>query len=127
MPILVLKGWDDSDNEIALSANSALVMGTDGDAFYVEPASQSFEAQQNFITELENQMRNLGISTLFNQTYVGETAEAKAMDRSDSDSMLSVVAQDLEKALQNAMDIAGAFVGRKHQWSVWPGTLTCRS
>ena len=113
MPILVLKGWDDADNEIALSANSALVMGTDGDASYVEPASQAFEAQQNFITELENQMRNLGISTLFNQTYVGETAEAKAMDRSDSDSMLSVVAQDLEKALQNAMDMAGAFVGRE--------------
>ena len=58
-------------------------------------------------------MRNLGISTLFNQTYVGETAEAKAMDRSDSDSMLSVVAQDLEKALQNAMDMAAAFVGRE--------------
>ena len=48
-------------------------------------------------------MRNLGISTLFNQTYVGETAEARAMDRSDSDSMLSVVAQDLEKTLQNAI------------------------
>ena len=113
MPILVLKGWDDTENEIALSANSALVMGPDGDASYVEPASQAFEAQQNFITELENQMRNLGISTLFNQTYVGETAEAKAMDRSDSDSMLSVVAQDLEKALQNAIDMAGAFVGRE--------------
>ena len=114
MPILVLRGWDDSDNgEIALSANSALMMGIDSDAKYVEPASQAFEAQQNFITELENQMRNLGISTLFNQTYVGETAEAKAMDRSDSDSMLSVVAQDLEKALQNAVDMAGAYVNRE--------------
>jgi hypothetical protein len=58
-------------------------------------------------------MRNLGISTLFSQTYVGETAEAKAMDRSDSDSMLSVVAQDLEKCLQNAIDAAGAYVGRE--------------
>ena len=114
MPILVLKGWDDAgENEIALSANSALVMGPDSDAKYVEPASQAFEAQQNFITELEQQMRNLGISTLFNQTYVGETAEAKSMDRSDSDSMLSVVAQDLEKALQNAIDMAGAFVNRE--------------
>ena len=114
MPILVLKGWDDGgDNEIALSANSALVMGPDGDAKYVEPASQAFQAQQDFITELENQMRNLGISTLFSQTYVGETAEAKAMDRSDSDSMLSVVAQDLEKCLQNAIDAAGAYVGRE--------------
>ena len=46
---------------------------------------------------MENQMRNLGISTLFSQTYVGETAEAKAMDRSDSDSMLSVVSQDLAR------------------------------
>ena len=113
MPILVLKGWDDSDNEIALSANSALVMSPDGDAKYVEPASQAFQAQQDFITELESQMRNLGISTLFSQTYVGETAEAKAMDRSDSDSMLSVVAQDLEKCLQNALDMAGAYVGRE--------------
>ncbi len=56
-------------------------------------------------------MRNLGISTLFSQTFVGETAEAKSMDRSDSDSMLSVVAQDLENCLQNAIDMAGAYVG----------------
>jgi len=111
MPILVLKGWDDTDNEVALSANSALVMGPDSDAKYVEPASQAFEAQQNFITELENQMRNLGISTLFSQTFAAETAAAKSMDRSDSDSMLSVVAQDLESALQNAIDMAAAFVG----------------
>ena len=97
MPILVLKGWDDTDNEIALSANSALVMGPDSDCKYVEPASQAFAAQQDFITTLENQMRSLGISTLFNQTYGAETAEAKAMDRSDSDSMLSVVAQDLQR------------------------------
>ena len=103
LPVLVLKGFDDTDNENALSANSALLMGPDGDASYVEPASSAFDAQQSFITELENQMRNLGISTLFNQTYVGETAEAKAMDRSDSDSLLSIVSQDLENALQNAV------------------------
>ena len=113
LPILVLKAFEDSDSEIGLSANSALLMGGEGDAFYVEPASSAFEAQQGFITELENQCRNLGISTLFNQTYVGETAEAKAMDRSDSDSMLSVVAQDLERCLQSAIDMAGAYVGRE--------------
>lgn len=113
MPILVLQGWDDSNNEIALSANSALVMSPESKAYYVEPAAQAFTAQQDFITELENQMRNLGISTLFSQTFVGETAEAKSMDRSDSDSMLSVVAQDLENCLQNAIDMAGAYVNRE--------------
>ena len=107
----MLKGFDDADSEIGLSANSAILMGPDSAAEYVEPASSAFESQQNFITELENQMRNLGISTLFAQTFVAETSEAKAMDRSDSDSMLSVVSQDLQNALQNAIDMAAAFVG----------------
>ena len=35
------------------------------------------------------------------------------MDRSDSDSLLSVIAQDLQKALQNAIDMAGAYVNRE--------------
>ena len=113
MPILVLKAWDDADSEIALSANSAILMGADGDASYVEPASSAFESQQSFITELEQQMENLGISTLFHQTYAAETAEAKALNRTDSDSMLSVVAQDLEHALQNAMDMAGMYMNKE--------------
>ena len=111
LPVMYLKGYEDSGDEIALSANSAILLPETGDVGYAEPASSAFESQQNFITELENQMRNLGISTLFSQTYVGETAEAKAMDRSDSDSMLAVVSQDLENALQNAIDMAAAFVG----------------
>jgi hypothetical protein len=111
LPVMYLKGYEDNGDEIALSANSAILLPESGDVGYAEPASSAFDSQQAFITELENQMRNLGISTLFSQTYVGETAEAKAMDRSDSDSMLSVVSQDLENALQNAMEMAAAFVG----------------
>ena len=111
LPVMYLKGYEDSGDEIALSANSAILLPETGDVGYAEPASSAFESQQNFITEIENQLRNLGISTLFSQTYVGETAEAKAMDRSDSDSMLSVVSQDLENALQNAIEMAAAFVG----------------
>ena len=111
LPVMYLKGYEDSGDEIALSANSAILLPETGDVGYAEPASSAFDSQQAFITEIENQLRNLGISTLFSQTYVGETAEAKAMDRSDSDSMLSVVSQDLENCLQNAMEMAAAFVG----------------
>ena len=114
MPIMYLKSFSDNgDDEIGLSANSAILLPPDGEVGYCEPASSGFESQQNFITELENQMRQLGVSTLFNQTYVGETAEAKAMDRSDSDSLLSVISQDLEKCLQNAIDIASQYVNLK--------------
>jgi len=112
LPILVLRGYDDSDNEIGLSANSAILMSTDSDASYVEPASSAFTAQQSYITELENQMKNLGISTLFSQTMAAETAESKQISRSDSDSLLAIVSKDLQSALQNAFDMAGEFIGQ---------------
>ena len=111
MPIMYLKSFSDNgDDEIGLSANAAILLPPDGEVGYAQPSTSAFENQQNFITELENQMRQLGVSTLFNQTYVGETAEAKAMDRSDSDSLLSVISQDLEKCLQNAINIAAQYV-----------------
>ena len=55
-------------------------------------------------------MRSLGISTLFQQTFVGETSEAKAMDRSDSDSLLAIVSADLQNALQNATNTVAEFM-----------------
>ena len=56
-------------------------------------------------------MQNLGLSTLFNQTYAAETAESKSLSRTDSDSMLAVVSKDLQKCLQNAFEMAAAYIG----------------
>ena len=57
----------------------------------VEPASQSFDAQQSYLDKLEEQMASLGISTLFQQKMSAETAESKKMSRTDSDSLLAIV------------------------------------
>ena len=111
LPILVLQGFDDTDNEIGLSANSAILLPPEGKASFCEPASSAFAAQQGFITELENQMSNLGISTLFAQKMAAETAESKQISRSDSDSLLAVVSKDLQACLQEAFDLAAAFIG----------------
>lgn len=110
-PILVLKSFEDNDDEIGLSANSAILMGSDGDAFYVEPASSAFDSLQSFISELEQQMESLGISTLFAQKMGAETAESKRLSRTDSDSLLSIVSKDLEASLQIAFDIASTYAG----------------
>ena len=77
-----------------------LLLPPEGSAGYVEPAAGAFESQQDYLSQLESQMRSLGISTLFQQTFVGETSEAKSMDRSDSDSLLAIVSADLQNALQ---------------------------
>jgi len=111
LPILVLQGFDEQGGDIGLSANSALMLPPEGGASYVEPASSAFDAQQNFITELENQMSSLGISTLFAQKMAGETAESKRLSRTDSDSLIAIVSKDLEKAMQQAFDMAAAYVG----------------
>ena len=111
MPILVMQGFQDEDSEIGLSANTAILLPPDGNAFYVEPASSSFQSQSAFITQLEQQMSNLGLSTLFSQKMGAETAASKELSRTDSDSLLSVVSKNLEAALQLAFDMAGEYVG----------------
>jgi hypothetical protein len=110
LPILTLKGFDEA-GQIGLSANSIILLPPEGDGKYVEPASSAFDAQQSFITELENQMSSLGISTLFSQKMGAETAESKRLSRTDSDSLLSIVSKDLQNALQRVMDMAAAYVG----------------
>ncbi len=111
LPIIVLQGFQDEDSEIGLSANTAILLPPDGKAYYVEPASSAFQAQQSFITQLEQQMSSLGLSTLFAQKMGAETAESKRLSRTDSDSLLSVVSKNLEAALQLAFDRAAEYVG----------------
>ena len=111
MPVMYLKGWDDADNEIGLSANSAIVLPIEGDVGYAEPASSAFQAQQDFINQLENQMSSLGISTLFAQKNAAETAESKRLSRTDSDSLLQLISKDVEITLQKSLDLVGQYVG----------------
>jgi hypothetical protein len=113
MPIMVMKGFDDAPDPVGLSVNNAILLPPEGDAFMVEPASQSFEAQQQYLDKLEEQMASLGISTLFAQKQSAETAESKRLSRTDSDSLLSIVSKDLEGMLQNAFEMAGAYVGKE--------------
>ena len=113
-PVLVLKGWTDSQNTIGLSVNKAILLPPDNsDAFYVEPASSAFDAQQSFITQLEEQMSSLGISTLFAQKMGSETASSKRLSRSDSDSLLSIVSKNLEASLQLAFDYAADYLQKE--------------
>ena len=113
MPVMVLKGFDDAPDPVGLSVNNAILLPPEGDAFMVEPASQSFEAQQQYLDKLEEQMASLGISTLFAQKQGAETAESKRLSRTDSDSLLSIVSRDLQSMLQNAFEMAAAYVGKE--------------
>ena len=110
MPMLVLQGFDDAEDPVGLSVNNAILLPPEGNAFMVEPASSSFQAQQDYLDKLEEQMSSLGISTIFAQKSAAETAESKRLTRTDSDSLLSIVSKDLESTLQKAFNCAAQFV-----------------
>jgi hypothetical protein len=77
----------------------------------VEPAASAFEAQSAEIQELQQQMATLGISTLSQQKFVAESADARRLDRIDTNSMLSMVSMDLESGLQKAYNMAANYLG----------------
>jgi hypothetical protein len=110
-PMLVLEGWDDQTKDMAISVNYAMATQPGNKVYYVEPASSAFEAQSSEIQELQQQMATLGISTLSQQKFVAESADARRLDRIDTNSMLSMVSMDLESGLQKSYDLAANYLG----------------
>ena len=110
-PMLVLEGWDDQTKDMAISVNYAMATQPGNKVYYVEPASSAFEAQSAEIKELQAQMASLGISTLSHQKHVAESADARRLDRIDTNSMLAMVSMDLESGLQKAYEHAGKYLG----------------
>ncbi len=110
-PTLVLEGWDDQMKDMAISVNYAMATQPGNKVYYVEPASSAFEAQAAEIEELQRQMATLGISTLSQQKFVAETADARRLDRLDTNSMLSMVSLDLEQKLQKAFVLSAQYLG----------------
>tara|TARA_B100001093_G_scaffold497455_1_gene544405 strand:- start:7256 stop:8707 length:1452 start_codon:yes stop_codon:yes gene_type:complete len=109
-PMLVMEGWDDQTKDIAISVNYAMATQPGNKVYYVEPASSAFEAQSAEVQELQQQMSSLGISTLSQQKHVAESADARRLDRIDTNSMLAMVSMDLESGLQKSYDLAASYL-----------------
>jgi hypothetical protein len=110
-PMLVLEGWDDQTKDTTISVNYAMATQPGNKVYYVEPASSAFEAQTNEIQELQLQMATLGISTLSQQKFVAESADARRLDRVDTNSMLSMVSLELEQKLQKVFNLSADYLG----------------
>jgi hypothetical protein len=113
-PIMVMAGYDPSpDDKVGLSVNNAICTGPRGESeiYYVEPSVSSFDSQRAELEGLADSIRSLGLAILTEEKSGVESAKAKALDRLDSNSILSVISKDLEKTLQQAFDLAGQYMG----------------
>lgn len=115
-PILCFQGFDPddtNDENLGLSINTAVLLPPDGDAKYVEPTSEVYEAQRNCLKELEEQISALGISTLAKQNITNAAAEAKRLDRVDSDSIMAIISENLACAVQELLEMAAEYAGKE--------------
>ncbi len=111
-PVLVLRGFDpDSDTPLGISVNTALLLPPDGGAEYVQPTSDAFDSQLKCLQALEDQISRLGINTLTSQNLTNAAAEARRLDRIDSDSIMAVIAGDLERGISQLFELAAEYVG----------------
>jgi hypothetical protein len=111
MPTLVLEGWDDTTGSATMGVNYAIAMQPGNKAYYVQADATSFDAQMAELQSLESQMSTLGVTKLFGQKFVAESAEAKRIDQAQSNSVLSIISQELESALNQAFTFAAQYVG----------------
>lgn len=111
MPTLVLEGWDDTTGSATMGVNYAIAMQPGNKAYYVQADATSFDAQMAELQSLEGQMSTLGVTKLFGQKFVAESAEAKRIDQAQSNSVLSIISQELESALNQAFAFAAQYVG----------------
>ena len=58
--------------------NYAIAMQPGNKAYYVQADATSFDAQMQELQSLEGQMSTLGVTKLFGQKFVAESAEANA-------------------------------------------------
>ena len=111
MPTLVLEGWDDTLGSATMGVNYAIAMTPGNKAYYVQADATSFDAQMSELESLEMQMSTLGVTKLLGQKFVAESAEAKRIDQAQGNSVLSIISQELESALNQAYQLAARYVG----------------
>lgn len=110
VPIPVLKGLRDSEEGTTVGVNSAIIIeGEHGDAFYMEPAGNALGSSADELVSIEQRMAYEGLTILKGNSQ--ETARAKEIDKSESDSVLLAAVRDEEDTLENAIEIHALWRG----------------
>lgn len=105
VPMLAFFGFPQSAEEVSAGPSEALSLPTDSDARFIEPEGKSFDAQFTQLDRIEKQINELGMAAILGTKLknVGESSKAKEIDRSQGDSTMKVVAQQLQDLIDNCL------------------------
>jgi hypothetical protein len=103
VPMLAFFGFPSAAEEVSAGPGEAIAFPSEGRAEYIEPSGNSFEAQFKRLEQIAYQINELGLSAVLGQKLSAETAEAKRIDRSQGDSTMMVIAQNMQDMIDNCL------------------------
>jgi hypothetical protein len=110
VPMLAFYGFPQSSEEVTAGPGEAIAFPAEGRAEYIEPAGRSYDAQFKRLDVLSSQINELGLSAVLGQKLSAETAEAKRINRSQGDSTMMVVAQQMQDMIDNCLSFHGQYI-----------------
>ena len=117
VPILTISGMDDDTFKIQVGAKSVLRLPTGAVASYTEHTGAAIGAGRTRIKDLEESMRTMGAELLVSNP--GDmTATQASIDTAQAQCQLAQMAGIFEDALDQAIDIAAAWVSLPEQGNV---------
>ena len=103
VPMLAIYGFPQSAEEISAGPGEALALPESASAAYIEPSGNSYNAQFQRLDQIASQINELGLAAVLGQKLSAETAEAKRIDRSQGDSTMMVIAQQMQDLVDNCL------------------------
>ena len=111
VPMLAFFGFPQSAEEVSAGPGEAIAFPAEGRAEYIESKGTSYKAQFDRLQQLEAQINELGLAAVLGQKLSAETAEAKKIDRSQGDSTMMVVAQQMQDMIDNSLQYHARYLG----------------
>ena len=110
VPMLAFFGFPAAAEEVSAGPSEALSLPEGSSAAYIEPTGNSFTAQKERIEKLEYQINELGLAAILGQKMSAETAQSKRIQRSQGDSTMMVLSQQIQDLLDNCLKFHAAFL-----------------
>ena len=118
VPLLAVFGYPNAD-EITTGPSEALALPPDSRLEYVSPSGDSYDSQFKRLDDIKEQINTLSLAAVLGQKLVGETAEAKRIDRSQNDSTMMVVAQQMQDLIDNCLKFHSEYLNEANAGSAF--------
>jgi hypothetical protein len=110
VPLLAFYGFPQSAEEVSAGPGEAIAFPAEGRAEYIEPSGRSYDAQFQRLEQIAMQINELGLAAVLGQKLSAETAEAKRIDRSQGDSTMMVIAQQMQDMIDNCLRFHASYL-----------------